>query len=100
MKIKINMKITHIVVLPIIAVVVLSGFSLTHAQSDVFTQTLYYGLQNNPQVNQLQEFLKTQGLYSGPITGNFYFLTLGAVKAFQTQQGISPRSEEHTSELQ
>jgi hypothetical protein len=77
-------------ILSIITVLVLSGISLAHAQSDVFTQNLYYGLQNNSQVTQLQEFLTSQGLYSGPITGNFYFLTLGAVKAFQTQQGIIP----------
>lgn len=90
MKMNITMKIKYLSVLPIIATLILSGASLAHAQSDVFTQNLYYGLQNNSQVTQLQEFLTSQGLYSGPITGNFYFLTLGAVKAFQTQQGISP----------
>lgn len=85
---KINMKIKYLSILPIIAVLAFSGVSLAHA--DVFTDNLYYGLQNNSQVSQLQEFLTSQGLYSGPITGNFYFLTLGAVKAFQTQQGITP----------
>jgi hypothetical protein len=90
MKMNITMKIKYLSALPIIAVLVLSSASLTHAQSDVFTQNLYYGLQNNSQVTQLQEFLTSQNLYSGPITGNFYFLTLGAVKAFQTQQGITP----------
>ena len=84
------MKIKYLSILPVIAVFVLSGFSFAHAQSDVFTQNLYYGLQNNSQVTQLQEFLTSQNLYSGPITGNFYFLTLGAVKAFQTQQGVTP----------
>jgi hypothetical protein len=87
---KINMKIKYLSILPVVAVLVLSGASLTHAQSDVFTQNLYYGLQGNSQVTQLQEFLTSQNLYSGPITGNFYFLTLSAVKAFQTQQGITP----------
>ncbi len=86
----ITMKIKYLSILPVVAVFVLSGFSLANAQSDVFTQNLYYGLQNNSQVTQLQEFLTSQNLYSGPITGNFYFLTLGAVKAFQTQQGITP----------
>ncbi len=61
---------------------------LAHAQ--VFTDNLYYGLQNDSQVSQLQEFLTSQGLYKSPITGNFYFLTLNAVKAFQAQQGITP----------
>jgi hypothetical protein len=87
---KINMKIKYLSILPVVAVLVLSGASLTHAQSDVFTQNLYYGLQGNSHVTQLQEFLTSQNLYSGPITGNFYFLTLSAVKAFQTQQGITP----------
>lgn len=84
------MKIKYLSIFPIVAALVLSGFSLANAQSDVFTQNLYYGLQNNSQVTQLQEFLTSQGLYSGPVTGNYYFLTLAAVKAFQMQQGITP----------
>jgi len=83
-----NMKIKYLSALPIIVVLILSGVSLAHAQ--VFTENLYYGLQNNSQVSQLQEFLTSQGLYSGPITGNYYFLTMSAVKAFQSQQGITP----------
>ena len=86
----ITMKIKYLSIFPIVIVLVLSGFSFANAQSDVFTQNLYYGLQNNSQVTQLQEFLTSQNLYSGPITGNYYFLTIGAVKAFQTQQGITP----------
>ncbi|MGB8986040.1 MAG: peptidoglycan-binding domain-containing protein [Candidatus Sulfotelmatobacter sp.] len=64
------------------------GIPFAHAQ--VFTDNLYFGLQDSAQVSQLQEFLTSEGLYTGPITGNFYFLTLNAVKIFQTQQGISP----------
>ena len=82
------MKIKYLVVLPIITIFLLSGVSLVHAQN--FTNSLYYGLQNNAEVSQLQEFLTAQGLYSGPITGNFYTLTLNAVKAFQVREGISP----------
>ncbi len=81
------MKIKYLITAAI-AVLALSGISSAYA--DVFTQNLYYGLQNNAQVTQLQEFLASQGLYSGPITGNFYFLTMNAVKAFQAQQGIAP----------
>lgn len=51
-------------------------------------KNLYYGLQNDPQVIELQEFLTEQGVYSGPITGNFFSLTLKAVKQFQTQQDL------------
>ena len=43
-------------------------------------------------VTELQKFLQAQGVYDGPITGNFYSLTLNGVKAFQTQEGISPVS--------
>jgi len=83
------MKIKYVFVLPtIVATLVLSGISFAHAQ--VFTKNLSFGMQGDAQVSQLQELLKARGLYTGPITGNFYFLTLTAVKAFQTQQGISP----------
>jgi hypothetical protein len=84
------MKIKYRLVLPMVTALILSGVSLAHAQN--FTGNLHFGLQNNPQVTQLQEFLTAQGLYSGPVTGNFYSLTMSAVKAFQTQRGISPAS--------
>ncbi|MDP3727392.1 MAG: peptidoglycan-binding domain-containing protein [bacterium] len=57
-----------------------------------FERDLYYGLRNDPQVQELQEFLTEQGVYTGPITGNFFSLTLQAVKNFQTQELISPVS--------
>lgn len=82
------MKTKRLFAFAVAAFFILSGVSLAHAQ--VFTENLYYGLQDNSQVSQLQEFLSSQNLYSGPISGNFYFLTLNAVKAFQTQQGITP----------
>ena len=84
------MKIKHLSIIVVVAPFAFLATSLAHAQS--FTGNLHYGLQNNVQVTQLQEFLTTQGLYSGPITGNFYSLTLSAVKKFQTQQGIIPAS--------
>jgi len=49
-----------------------------------FDRDLFYGLRQDPQVTELQEFLTTQGVYSGPVTGNFFSLTLKAVKDFQT----------------
>jgi len=99
LKIKINMKIKHLSILLIISVFVFSGISLAQAQSDVFTQNLYYGLQNNSQVTQLQEFLTSQGLYSGPITGNFYSLTLNAVRAFQVKK-LSLQPPDTSGQLQ
>ena len=56
-----------------------------------FEKDLYYGMLGNSQVKELQEFLTDQGLYSGPITGNFFSLTLSAVKKFQTAKSISPQ---------
>jgi hypothetical protein len=47
------------------------------------TKNLYYGMTNDPEVKCLQEFLKAQGLFDGPVTGNFYNLTKTAVIAFQ-----------------
>lgn len=60
--------------------------------ASTFNKSLYYGLQNDQDVSALQEFLTVQGDYSGPITGNFYSLTLAGVKSFQTRNNISPVS--------
>src|SRR3990167_1691788 len=57
-----------------------------------FEKDLYFGLRQDTDVERLQEFLTEQGLYSGPITGNFYSLTLAAVKNFQVAHLISPVS--------
>ena len=54
-----------------------------------FDRDLFYGLRQDPQVTELQEFLTTQGVYSGPVTGNFFSLTLKAVKDFQPANLIS-----------
>jgi len=56
----------------------------------VFTRDLYFGLRNDPDVTRLQEFLRDQSLYSGPITGNFFALTQNGVKKFQAKEGVSP----------
>lgn len=57
-----------------------------------FDNDLYYGIKGNSDVMALQEFMTEQSIYTGPITGNFYSLTLAAVKEFQTQQEITPVS--------
>lgn len=56
-----------------------------------FQTNLSYG-STGTDVLALQEFLTEQGVYSGPISGNFYSLTLAAVKRFQTQEGVTPIS--------
>src|SRR3990167_7383406 len=58
---------------------------ITNASLDT---NLYYGLQNNSDVRELQEFLIDKGFLNYEATGNFFSLTLNAVKAYQKKQGI------------
>lgn len=51
-------------------------------------QNLQYG-SRGPKVTELQEFLIDQSYLTGSATGNFYALTLKAVKAFQAAHNIS-----------
>ena len=56
-----------------------------------FSANLQYG-SSGSSVSELQEFLTDQNLYSGPVTGNFFSLTLRAVKNFQAREEIQPVS--------
>ena len=56
-----------------------------------FSRNLSYGI-TGTDVSQLQQFLKDEGLYSGPITATFGSLTSNALIAFQKQEGIVPAS--------
>lgn len=58
--------------------------------AEQFSRDLSFGFQQDSDVTKLQEFLSDEGLYSGPITGNLFSLTLKAIKAFQTREGITP----------
>lgn len=58
--------------------------------AQTFERNLYFGLRNDADVTKLQEFLTDEGVYTGPITGNFFSLTLKAVKDFQTRESITP----------
>lgn len=53
-----------------------------------FDTNLKYGSRGD-KVVELQEFLIDQGDLQGPATGNFYLLTLHAIKKFQAAQGIA-----------
>ncbi len=55
-----------------------------------FDRDLSYGIMASPAVTELQQFLRTQGVYGGPVTGNFLGLTRQAVSAFQAREGIAP----------
>ena len=61
---------------------------ITSISSASFDKDLFYGINNDPQVLELQEFLTSEGLYSGPRTGNYYSLTVQAVKNFQEREDI------------
>lgn len=63
---------------------------LTGTARASFERDLYFGLKNDSEVTKLQEFLQSQNLYTGPITGNFFSLTREAVKKFQGKEGITP----------
>jgi peptidoglycan hydrolase-like protein with peptidoglycan-binding domain len=43
---------------------------------------------NNNEVTKLQERLKEEGVYSGPITGYYGNLTMAAVKKYQKLNGL------------
>lgn len=66
-------------------------FLANSANAQTFTTDLRYG-SIGADVSALQEFLVDQGYLNYQATGNFYSLTLSAVKRFQTAQGITPVS--------
>lgn len=61
--------------------------SLTMAL-EPFNKDLRYGMVKNAEVKRMQEFLRDEGLYTGPITGNYYALTRDAVRKYQKNNGI------------
>jgi uncharacterized protein YkwD len=71
------------------ALAVCSSFT-ARADAPVFNKDLFYGIRGDVDVTRLQQFLTAQKVYSGPITGNFFSLTLAGVKKFQVEQGIIP----------
>ena len=68
---------------------VLAVFIPSFAFASVFTSDLSYGVTTS-KVSDLQQFLKDEGLYSGPITATFGPLTRSALIAFQRQENITP----------
>jgi peptidoglycan hydrolase-like protein with peptidoglycan-binding domain len=75
-----------------IYIIALALFFPFFALAQGFDQDLFYGVRESNDVIELQEFLADKGFYAGPITGNFFSLTLAAVKQFQTSQNITPTS--------
>lgn len=65
-------------------------FTFPFAVSAFFERDLYFGLSGDADVTRLQEFLRDQKIYEGPITGGFFSLTRSAVSRFQEREGIAP----------
>ncbi len=85
--IKIIIKITIMKkLLLVVSLCLLLAPAFTFASID---NNLYYGLQKNSDVKQLQEFLIDKSFLTGSSTGNFFSLTLKAVKAYQASEGIN-----------
>lgn len=76
----------------IIVLSFLVSFSLISATlaADLFEKDIKYGVANNNDVKQLQDFLYNEGFYKGPVTGNFYTLTRNALKKYQLANKITP----------
>ncbi len=66
--------------------------SLNVKACDWGCRNIYYGLNQNSDVKILQQFLKDNNYYQGPVTGNFLSLTKKAVIDFQTKNNIIPIS--------
>ncbi len=73
----------------IILASLLSVLFLPLIASASLNTNLYYGLQQNINVKQLQQFLISKGFLTGNATGNFFSLTAKAVKTYQGSVGIS-----------
>jgi peptidoglycan hydrolase-like protein with peptidoglycan-binding domain len=71
-----------------ISTLVILSLSLTLPVSAAeFQKNLKFGAKGSD-VSKLQEFLIDGGYYTGPVTGNFYSLTLKAVKSYQKAKGL------------
>ena len=59
--------------------------------ADSFPRDLSWGLQNDPDVKHLQEYLRDRGFYTYPETnGNYFNSTRSAVLKFQQVENITP----------
>ena len=76
----------------ILAVILSMVMPLAFTAADApFDRNLFFGMRNDAEVVRLQEFLRAQGYFTYPqSTGNYYTITLDAVKRFQAAHGIAP----------
>jgi hypothetical protein len=67
--------------------------AVASAQTVLFTRNLSWNTYGQTaDVKLLQQFLASEGLYNGPISGTYLSLTYQAVVDFQTREGILPAS--------
>lgn len=66
------------------------GIPSVHAAEELNLSANLFSGSRGQNVSKLQNFLKDQGVYSGPVTGYFGPLTKRAVIVFQKQNGIAP----------
>lgn len=71
-------------------IILLSLLFIPWFASATISTNLSYGLRNNADVKQLQEFLIGKSFLAGTATGNFYSLTSSAVKKYQASKNIKP----------
>lgn len=66
-------------------------FPFASDAAETFSRDLSWGLQNNPDVKRLQEYLRKEGYYTySEINGNYFSSTRAAVIKFQTAQNLTP----------
>ncbi len=73
-------------------IILASAIFISSVSAETFTKDLKFGMQADQDIRLLQEFLKSENLYTGPVTGNFFNLTQKAVIDFQKREGIVPAS--------
>ncbi|OGZ56344.1 MAG: hypothetical protein A3H64_00640 [Candidatus Ryanbacteria bacterium RIFCSPLOWO2_02_FULL_45_11c] len=73
-----------------VAILLMLPFASLFA-AESFTRDLSWGLQNDPDVKRLQEYLRDKGFYVyAEITGHYFSSTRSAVLKFQAAQNITP----------
>lgn len=72
-----------------IIIALLASLIIPAFASALIDQNLYYGLTRNNSVKELQQYLIGKGFLAGSATGNFFSLTLNAVKKYQASKNIN-----------
>ena len=74
----------------VVAVTIYAVGSVAFGAAKPFDKNLVFGTSNSSEVRRLQEFLKQQRMLNRASTGNYFIVTLNAVRAFQRAHSIRP----------